>query len=94
MSIRKLFGKASFYEGGRDYSKSHPLEAFDKLAEKDKGQKIYKLHKIYGQQKPDLIKAALKYINEEPENMVHTGSWCELCPCRGIGLESFADKEN
>ena len=94
MSIRKLFGKASFYEGGRDYSKSHPLEAFDKLAEKDKGQKIYKLHKIYGQQKPDLIKAALKYINEEPENMVHTGSWCELCACRGICLESFADKEN
>ena len=94
MSIRKLFGKASFYEGRKNYSKKHPLEAFDKLADKDKGKKIYKLSQIYWQQKPDLIEAALKYINEEPENMAHTGSWCEFCPCRGICLDTFADQEN
>lgn len=94
MSIRKLFGKASFYESGKNYSKKHPLEAFDKLADQDKGKKIYRLRKIYWQQRPELIKAALNYINEEPENMAHTGSWCELCPCRGICLETFADQES
>ena len=91
MSIRELFGKAKFIEDVRNFPKAHPLEAFNEIAKKGKGQ--YSLITISGTQ-DDLINAALRYINKEPDNMAHTCSWCELCPCRGICLEPFADQEN
>lgn len=89
MSLRKQFGKAKFLENWQDFPKRHPLQAFEAMTGSENGCKIYSLHRIHNKENKDLTAAAKEYINDQTDNMAHTGSWCDFCPSKGLCLEPF-----
>ena len=90
MVLRENFGNALFAEKGQEYPKQHLLPAFESLTRWEDGKKIYTVHSIPKTESKELIEAALKYINEEDDNMARAGSWCTFCPNKSICLEPFA----